>query len=190
MNSPAGFPACNESSSAACDPIRILVAEDNPVNQKVALGLLRKIGYAAEVVPNGRQAIEALSRGSFDIVFMDCQMPEMNGYEATKAIRRWESGSRRTWIIALTANTMAGDREACIAAGMDDYVPKPIRSEALAASIWRSPMCNPALDALGHRPSPAELALDCLSEVTRKLRLQRLRLTRTFSHTADTFPCR
>lgn len=158
-------------------PLRILVAEDNPVNRKVALGMLRRIGYAAEAVPNGKQVIEALTREPFDIVFMDCQMPEMDGYEATEAIRRKEGASHHTWIIALTANTMVGDREACIAAGMDDYVAKPLRPEALAASISRSPVHKPPVQGSGDFSSDAEDAMRRMGEATRQLRLRRKDIT-------------
>jgi len=154
-------------------PLRILVAEDNPVNQKVALGLLKKIGHFAEAVADGKQAIETLARQPYDIVFMDCQMPEMNGYEATDAIRRKEGLGRHTWIIALTANTMAGDREACMAAGMDDYVAKPIRSDALAASISRCPHNDAPSQAANHFTSEAEKALHRIAEVTRILQKKR-----------------
>jgi two-component system sensor histidine kinase/response regulator len=122
---------------------RILVAEDSRTNQDVARAILRKLGYRADVVANGREALEALTRVPYDLVLMDCQMPEMDGFEATRAIRRGESGvlNPKIPIVAMTAYAMQGDREQCIKAGMDDYTPKPIQPKELATllSRWLSP---------------------------------------------------
>ncbi len=117
---------------------RILVAEDNPTNQRLATAFLERLGYAAEVVETGAAAVEAARSGRYAAVLMDCQMPEMDGYEAARRIRSAESATgRRLPIVALTAHALAGDRERALAAGMDDYLTKPIRREALAEALRR-----------------------------------------------------
>jgi signal transduction histidine kinase/CheY-like chemotaxis protein len=120
---------------------RILVVEDNPVNQVVALRALGTLGYLPEVAASGEAALEALQSGLFDLILMDCQMPGMDGYETTAEIRRRQTGSHRIPIVAMTANSIDGDRERCAAAGMDDYVSKPFRMGALQAVLcrWLSP---------------------------------------------------
>ncbi len=118
-------------------PLRILLAEDNVVNQKVALRLLGQMGYRADVAANGLEAIEAVARQTYDVVLMDVQMPELDGFEASREINRRWPGERRPRIVAMTANALQGDRELCAAAGMDDYVAKPIRVEELVAAIER-----------------------------------------------------
>jgi CheY-like chemotaxis protein len=119
-------------------PLRILLAEDNPVNQKLATRLLAQIAYAADVVDDGAKAVAAVSATPYDVILMDVQMPELDGLEATRRIRsRWPE--RPFWIVAMTANAMAGDREACLAAGMNDYISKPIRPAELAAALERAP---------------------------------------------------
>lgn len=119
-------------------PLRILLAEDDAVNQEVALRLLGKFGYEADVVENGLGAIEALEREPYDVVLMDIQMPELDGLEATRRIvERWPAPTRPR-IIALTANATLADREACFEAGMDDYVAKPIRPDELVAALARA----------------------------------------------------
>jgi len=118
--------------------IHILVAEDNPVNQKVAVRTLEKLGFRAQVAANGVAALASLESASFDLVLMDCQMPEMDGFEATRRIRARERGTgARIPIIAMTANAMAGDREQCLGAGMDDYIAKPFNPQELVRLIER-----------------------------------------------------
>jgi CheY-like chemotaxis protein len=126
------------NSAAHRGPLHILLAEDHPVNQRLAVRLLERQGHQVRVVQDGRAAIQALEAERFDLVLMDIQMPEMNGLEATMAIRQGEWGtSRHVPIIAMTAHAMAGDRERCLAAGMDGYVSKPLRAEALFDEIAR-----------------------------------------------------
>jgi CheY-like chemotaxis protein len=120
---------------AARHPLRILLAEDNPVNQKLALRLLERMGYRADVATNGLEAIGALEGADYDVVLMDVQMPELDGLEATRRIRRRWPGDEGPRIVAMTANAMDGDREACLAAGMDDYISKPIAPDALQATL-------------------------------------------------------
>lgn len=120
-------------------PLKILLAEDHAVNQKVALQILQRMGYRADVAGNGIEVLEALQRQPYDVVLMDMQMPEMDGLEATERIRQDWATERRPYIIAMTANAMQGDREACIRAGMDDYISKPIRIQKLAEALSRCP---------------------------------------------------
>jgi signal transduction histidine kinase/DNA-binding response OmpR family regulator len=119
-------------------PLRILLAEDHVTNQKLALMILKKLGYRADVAANGLEAMEAVQRQTYDVVLMDSQMPEMDGLQATRQIRKLLSNPREPYIIALTANAMQGDRELCLAAGMNDYVSKPIRVESLIGALENS----------------------------------------------------
>ncbi len=117
--------------------IRILLVEDNPVNLQVEMRMIERIGYSTKTVTNGRFALERLAHAEFDLILMDCQMPEVDGYTATREIRRREGSERHTPIIGVTAHALAGDREECLRAGMDDYIAKPIMIEDLAALIDR-----------------------------------------------------
>jgi len=134
---------------------RILIVDDNPVNQLVAQRAVDRFGYAAEVVSGGAEALAAIreaarQRAPFDAVLMDCQMPDMDGYETTAAIRQWENGMRRVPIIALTANCVEGDREKCLDSGMDDYLAKPFRLPSLESTLERwiaSPVSSAPVDA-------------------------------------------
>jgi CheY-like chemotaxis protein len=127
---PAGSVVRHASSGG-----RILVAEDNPVNQRVVSLMLRRIGYRVDVVGNGAEAVEAVFQLPYDLVLMDCQMPVMNGYEATAAIRLRETPGGQIPIVALTASALKGDKERCLEAGMDDYLAKPVRIDDLAAVL-------------------------------------------------------
>jgi signal transduction histidine kinase/CheY-like chemotaxis protein len=132
-------PAVREADGTLAErmPLRILIAEDNRINQKVALKLLERIGYRADVAANGVEALRALERQAYDVVLMDVQMPEMDGLAATRAIRERWPGSSGPRVVAMTANAMRDDREACLAAGMDDFVSKPVVLAQLAAALER-----------------------------------------------------
>jgi CheY-like chemotaxis protein len=125
------------STGGGSTKVRVLLAEDNLVNQKVALIMLKKLGIEADVAASGLEALDALVGVSYDLVLMDCQMPGMDGYEATRRIRDRERGSRRLPVVAMTAHAMVGDREKCLEAGMDDHIPKPVRMEALHRALSR-----------------------------------------------------
>jgi CheY-like chemotaxis protein len=117
--------------------VRVLVAEDNVVNQKVASRMLEKLGLRADVAANGREAVAMFELLPYDFIFMDCQMPEMDGYEATRAIRQIEASERRVAIVAMTADALAGCREVCLSAGMDDYIAKPVTVEVVFEALRR-----------------------------------------------------
>ncbi|MEW6130725.1 MAG: PAS domain S-box protein [Acidobacteriota bacterium] len=149
--------------------VRLLLAEDNPVNREVAVLQLQSLGYQADTVTNGREVIEALAKNDYAIILMDCQMPVMDGYEATAAIRRTQ-GDKHSIIIALTANALEGDAERCLAAGMDDYLSKPIDPEKLDAMIkkWLN---NSAIVTEIAEPKPVENFSESLDKrVLAKLR--------------------
>ena len=134
----------------ASDQRRLLLAEDHPVNQKVARGTLEKLGYKVDIVDNGAEAVAAWETGRYDLVLMDCQMPVMDGYQATREIRRRERGDARIPIVALTADAMKGTEQQCLAAGMDDYLTKPLDRARLAATLKRR------LDAVPEAVAPTE----------------------------------
>jgi CheY-like chemotaxis protein len=139
MAAPQPEPArvTTDPDMAKAHPLRILLAEDNAVNQKLALRILEQMGYRADVASNGLEAVESVERQTYDLVLMDVQMPEMDGLDATRAIRHLK-GLSQPRIVAMTANAMQGDRELCIAAGMDDYISKPIRLNELIAALKAS----------------------------------------------------
>ena len=164
--------ARSESTNTPSKSARILLVEDNVVNQKIALRQLQKLGYAVDAAANGLEALEALSRTAYDVVLMDCQMPEMDGYEATEEIRRREGESRHTTIIAMTDNAVEAGRERCLQSGMDDYINKPARQEDLAALLehWTS-ATSAKMDAAADEPAPSKVidrdVIDRLRKLTK-----------------------
>ena len=138
-----------EPGSAAAGGVRVLVVEDNEVNQMVAVGLLEAMGYVVEVAADGELALEALRERSFDAVLMDVQMPRLDGYAATRALRALEGDGRRTPVIAMTAAAVEGERERCLAAGMDDFLTKPVDAGALSAALTRWTVLAPSEPRVG-----------------------------------------
>jgi PAS domain S-box-containing protein len=160
---PVGAPVGHDAVPADRAPPQILLADDNAVNQQLGLALLERLGFRADTVGNGAEVLEALARRPYDVVLMDVEMPVMDGLEASRRINQeWPAGQRPR-IIAMTANAMQGDREACLAAGMDDYLSKPIRREELAAALARAESrAVPTDDSLPREevsdPDPVELS--------------------------------
>ena len=172
-SSPARFASVHAQSNSRPCKARVLLAEDNVINQKVALGQLHQLGYVAEAVANGMEVLKALERIPYDIILMDCQMPEMDGYEATRLIRKREQSldQRSTWkspayVIGVTANAMPGDREKCLAVGMNDYLSKPVQSTELKEVLerWRpEEQSDQAIVSASNSISKAKL--DCIHAV-------------------------
>jgi CheY-like chemotaxis protein/HPt (histidine-containing phosphotransfer) domain-containing protein len=160
-------------SQAKSRALDILVAEDNPVNQKLAVRLLEKLGHRVHLVENGREAVDAVKARRFDVLLLDVQMPVMGGLAACATIRDWEkaAGGRRLPIIAMTAHAMQGDRERCLEAGMEGYVSKPIDLAALTATL------DAVVPAAAHAPAePKRTASEAATEVTLDLNLALERL--------------
>ena len=158
-----------DAELATRHPLRILLTEDNVVNQRLALRLLEKLGYRADVAANGVEAVEAVRRQPYDLVLMDVQMPEMDGVEATRRILSELDEGERPWIVAMTAEVMQGDREGFLAAGMNDYVAKPIRPTELVTAITRTPRRaggspGPTVPSSGEAPAFDESVLRRLSD--------------------------
>jgi CheY-like chemotaxis protein/HPt (histidine-containing phosphotransfer) domain-containing protein len=145
-------------------PLRLLLADDNPINQKVGLSVLHKLGYRADIANNGLEVLKALEQKAYDVLFLDIQMPEMDGLEAARRIcNRWPA-EKRPRIVAMTGNALMGDREKCIEAGMDDYISKPVRIGELQAALehW-GPLSNRKSDTafvVRQKPDPLENLLD------------------------------
>jgi CheY-like chemotaxis protein/HPt (histidine-containing phosphotransfer) domain-containing protein len=150
-----------DAEMAVRHPLRILLAEDNMVNQKVALRMLERMGYRADVAANGFEVIEALERQQYDVVLMDVQMPEMDGLEATRHIRRDRPAHDQPYIIALTAHALSGDRERLLAQGMDDYISKPVRAEQLVRALEMAvPTASRDLEAGAKSLQPGDSMID------------------------------
>jgi CheY-like chemotaxis protein/HPt (histidine-containing phosphotransfer) domain-containing protein len=146
------------------DRHRVLVVEDNPVNQMVAVGLLEALGYAAVAADDGVVAVQSLARERYDAVLMDVQMPRMDGYTATREIRSQEASGQRVPVIAMTAAAVEGERERCLAAGMDDFLTKPVDPSALARVLerWLGPPSSPAPERQPVPPAPERVPIEGL----------------------------
>jgi CheY-like chemotaxis protein len=146
LRAPAAAPASRSANGATPlgerYPLHLLVVEDNPVNQKLAVRMLEQLGYRADLAGNGNEAIEAIDRQHYDVVLMDVHMPELDGLAATRLIRARGPTADQPYIVAMTADAMEGDREVCLAAGMNDYLAKPIRADALARALETSALAR------------------------------------------------
>ena len=174
------LPAPADTAAAGQAPLRMLLVEDNAINQEIALAMLEDSGYEATPADNGRRALALWQQQPFDVILMDCQMPEMDGFEATRRLRRMETeqGRGRTPVIALTANAILGDRELCLDAGMDDYLAKPYTRAALLDVLarWRPSSSAPAkveMAAMAETPVPAETAAILDAAALQNLRAMR-----------------
>jgi CheY-like chemotaxis protein len=156
---PSASEPARKAASAAVAPLRILLAEDNEINQTVATRLLERLGHRADIASNGREALAWLEHAAYDVILMDVQMPEMDGLEASRAIcARWPTG-RRPRIVAMTAEAMPGDRETCLAAGMDDYIVKPVTLDRLREALAKCPPLG-GVAATQARPSETSIVED------------------------------
>ncbi|KAM3099924.1 PAS domain S-box protein [Phormidesmis sp. 146-12] len=181
-------PASEEACPIDPYPLRILLAEDNVVNQKVALHLLQRLGYRADVAGNGLEVLEALRRQAYDVVLMDVQMPEMDGLITTQQIHQEWAPRLRPYIIAMTANAMQGDRQTCLDVGMDDYLSKPIRIEALMRALNQAHRDNAFRLALGGTPTdPSGRSTPRTSPDRITLNRKALQAIRSLANEGETF---
>jgi CheY-like chemotaxis protein len=166
LSRPAAAPA-PAAVAAAGAGLRVLVVDDSPINCRVALGMLGRMACQCDTATNGQEALDALAKADYDLVLLDCQMPVMDGYTAVAELRRREGTGRRTRVIALTADATQGARERCLAAGMDDYLVKPVQYESLATAVRRTPATSAkgAPPAPAPAPEPLELDRELLDQV-------------------------